>query len=216
MRSSDSADNKSLTTNNTSSVTVYSTLTLTLPVTTLGGYYNVIQVGTSAFQDIPITDLTIPTSITSIMPNAFTGLGFVSPTIGGSISPMVIVNAATTVSELKNWISTYGINFSGANNMPVIFSTGNGIMFETIDGTEYIFTFIDRTVNSNVRIGTGLNTGAANGIGESTATLPLALNLPNAFREGLYPIVQIGPRAFYQISVRKGAVREASDEKRWG
>lgn len=200
VRSIDAAGNKSTATVNTMELTIYETMTFTLPTTFLGGYFNVIQVGTSAFQNIPITDLTIPTNITSIKANAFKGIGYVSSSISDSIPPLIIVDGTTTVTELKSWISTYGVNFSGSNNMNVVFSTTNEIMIETIDGTEYVFTFIDTTVNKNVRIGTGINTGDANGIAGSTATLPLTLIFPNAARGTMYPMVQIGTRAFYQLT----------------
>ena len=201
VRSIDAAGNKSTVTTNTIELFVYDTMTFTLPTTFLGGYFNVIQVGTSAFQNIPITDVTIPTNITSIGVNAFTGIGYVSPTVVGTIPPMVIVDASASVTELKTWMSTYGASFSGNNNMSVVFSTTNEIMIEMIDGIEYVFTFIDAAVNKNVRIGTGVNTGAANGIVDSTTTDPLTLNIPNTVRGTIYPVVQIGTRAFYQLAV---------------
>lgn len=200
VRSTDAAGNNSTTINNPLELTVYETLTFTLPTTFLAGYYNVIQVGTSAFQNIPITDVTIPSNVTSIGANAFTGIGIVSTNENESIHPMIIVNESTNVVELKSWMSTYGASVSGLNNMSVVFSTINGIMIEMIDGIEYVYTFIDATVNKNVRIGTGVNTGAANGIVGSMTTGPLKVDIPNMVRGSIYSVVQIGTRAFYQIA----------------
>jgi len=200
VRSTDLAGNISIAGTNTLEISVYETLTFTLPTTFLGGYYNVIQVGTSAFQDIPVTDVTIPTNVTSIGVNAFAGIGYVSPTIVGTIPPMVIVDGTSTVTELKAWMSTYSASFSGANSMTVVYSTINSIMIEMINEIEYVFTFIDASVNTNVRIGTGVNTGAANGIiVSSTMTAPWTLNIPHAVRGSIYTVVQLGTRAFYQL-----------------
>ena len=174
------------TTTNGNGTTTTPPTTITIPTTFTGGY-TVKQIGTSAFQDRLLTNVILPNTVT-IGTNAFVNIGDTTP-------PKITV-PATTTAGLAVYIDD--LNFSGANSMPVVFSTPSGIMIE--QGSIYVFTIISGT---NVRIGTGGGSNAA--VGNGMRTQPSStetIEIPVIFRNGFYNVKEIGQKAFegYTIS----------------
>ena len=175
------------TTTNGNGTTTTPPTTITIPTTFTGGY-TVTQVGSSAFQDRLLTNVILPNTVVTIGTNAFVNIGDTTP-------PKITV-PATTTAGLAVYIDD--LNFSGANSMPVVFSTPSGIMIET--GSDYVFTIISE---ADVRIGTGGGSNAA--VGNGMRTQPSStetIEIPAIFRNGFYNVKEIGQKAFegYTIS----------------
>ena len=195
------------TTNNNGTTTLPSAFpsALTPPISFTGGLFTVTEIGTNAFNGLPITDLTIPDNILTIGTDAFTGIGNVgdataTPAIPPKPPRVIVQSSNTTAAHLSNY--EFASSFSGADdgveNMPVVFSTTTGIMIETGSNSNYVFTVVDSTTTpQKVRIGTGDTTltGKLNGLINAPAS-PGIISPPSNFRGEFYTVTIIGQQAF--------------------
>jgi hypothetical protein len=200
--------------NNGTTTPSYIPTIFTPPTSFTGGLFVVTEIGTNAFNGLRITDLTIPDTIVTIGDDAFTDIGLsILTDIGDTIStpsipPKVTVpSTITTTADLVAY--QFASSFSGANNMPVVFSTVydssqtiSGIMIET--GSDYVFTVIAPATDlQKVRIGTGGGSASAerNGM-RNTPSSTETIEPPNTFRGGFYSVTVIGQKAFQGITIQ--------------